>query len=155
MEVDRGNRLFFRLLTHVAAEKKWLRIWLLTVNGRPAAFEYHLRYNGDEIAMRSDFDERLRDSSPGSNLDAYVVQRLFQEGVRKYDMGGNCDSYKLRWTDSYRPHTCFYLFGTHAYARLLYLVDVSLVESLKRFPGVSDLAEQVRKLARGLVKFRP
>ena len=152
---DRKNRLFFRLLNRVAVERKWLHIWLLRLDGRPVAFEYHLRYNGTELGLRSDFDENLRDVSPGSNLDAYIVQRLFEEKIHKYDMGGGCDPYKVRWTDNCRRHTCFLIFGSHMYARLLQCMDVCVAEYFKRFPRMVQLVKHVRRIASGFNRLTP
>ena len=55
-----GPQAFIRRLTELAAERQWLSVWTLALDGKPIAMEYQLVFGGQVHALRSDFDAGLR-----------------------------------------------------------------------------------------------
>jgi CelD/BcsL family acetyltransferase involved in cellulose biosynthesis len=119
------------LLSETACKNGWLEIWVLRSNGKPVAYEYHLRYKDKVHAMRADFDETYRNHHPGSVLDARIVQALFNDRVREYDLGGSADLYKLNWTSHIRKHRQFMVFQRSCWGALLYLMESKVMDVLK------------------------
>jgi len=106
------NKRFFDRLSKVASAHNWLLIWVLYLNREPIAFEYHLKYRERIHALRSSFKKAHRKLSPGAFLDYQIIRSLFENGeVREYDMGGNADFYKRKWTNNYRKHITFHIFN--------------------------------------------
>ena len=109
-----------------------LNIWILNLNNQPIAYEYHLTYKGKVHALRSSFDKNFKGLSPGSFLDYQIIKQLYQRGdICEYDMGGNADFYKLRWTKHYRKHQTVYIFRKEIYSRILYFLDNKLTPLLR------------------------
>jgi len=127
-----GNREFFRELSVVASRNGWLSIWLLRANGEAIAFEYHLKYKDKRHALRSEFDEQYRKFSPGSALDSFIVEDIFLNDRKEYDMGGCTDAYKMKWTSTVREHSNIYIFNDRLYSTLLYFLEFSVGNFFRR-----------------------
>jgi len=126
------NRSFFDRLARIAAEKGWLSVWLLKVQGDPVAFEYHLKYNGRTHGMRASHKKNYGRMSPGVFLDSYIVQQLFEKrDVAEYDLGGSFDDYKKKWTEQIRKHVSVHLYNRIPYSRFLYVYEYQFIKSLK------------------------
>lgn len=128
------NREFFEDISRVAAENGWLDLWLLEFNGRIIAFEYHLRCNGRNHALRASYHEEYAHLSPGAVLDLLVMKELFNDHARvyEYDLGGSFDSYKKKWTPLVRAHKIIQMFKPEIYSRILHGVEYGVVPILKR-----------------------
>lgn len=117
------RKKFFELLSNVAAKNGWLRIWLLKLNGKPIATEYHLEYNRKTHAMRGDFDESYASLSPGSALEAHIIEQCFKNGVLEYDFCGLPYGYKMRWTRLLHERSNLLFYNTTPYSHIFYWVQ--------------------------------
>jgi CelD/BcsL family acetyltransferase involved in cellulose biosynthesis len=86
-----------------AAAAGWLRVHLLELDGVPVAGDLNCVFAGGIFLIKTGFDERYRQFSPGLVLRGDVLRAAVQEGSRFYDFLGGPDSYKLRWTTQLRP----------------------------------------------------
>jgi len=130
------NREFFSKLAEIAANNGWLSLWLMKIDGRPVAFEFHLRYKGSAHALRSEFDQNFSDLSPGAVLDVQAVQTIFDEGMHLYDLGGSADEYKKHWTSEVQEHGDLVVFNRGAYQGVLRFVEGALVPCFKKVRSV-------------------
>ena len=125
-------RRFFEALTSALHASGQLRLWTLGLDGIPIATEYHV-HDGDTVyALRSDFDGRYREASPGAYLNAHIVRTYFERGVRIYDMGPGDREYKQRWATSAKEHETFWLFSRTPYGLALYNMERRAVPPLRR-----------------------
>jgi CelD/BcsL family acetyltransferase involved in cellulose biosynthesis len=85
-----------------AAERGWLRLYLLELDGRPIAADYGCAYEGTGFLIKTAFDEELGRLAPGLVLRAAVLEASIEEGLGRYDFLGGPDSYKTRWTERLR-----------------------------------------------------
>lgn len=131
------NTGFFDDLARTMAQLGRLSLWLLRLEGRGIAFEFHLRGCGKQHAMRASFDKEFGHLSPGAYLEMQILRNVFerQDRVRRFDFGGNSDPYKKRWSDQARPLVTLQLFNECVYSRLCALHE-SRVVPLAR--GVRD-----------------
>ena len=86
-----------------AAAAGWLRVHLLELDGVPVAGDLNCVFAGGMFLIKTGFDERYGQFSPGLVLRGDVLRAAVQEGSRFYDFLGGPDSYKLRWTTQLRP----------------------------------------------------
>lgn len=122
---------FHEEFTGHALEKRWLRLFLLRLDGRPAAAFYGLRY-GDSFAFyQSGFDAEASGASPGVVLMAMAIQRAIEEGASSFDMLHGEEGYKLHWAGSARPLERIEVFPPHVPA-LLWKRALSLGRSARR-----------------------
>ncbi|MEQ1656006.1 MAG: GNAT family N-acetyltransferase [Nitrospira sp.] len=123
---------FFSRLTKVSSEKGWLMVWLLRLDGEPIAMEFDLVQGGVVSALRSDFDEKYGEHSPGSYLEYEIMQNLFMGGFAEYNTGPGVNAYKLKWTDAAREHQRLHVFGRTMRGRLYRAIEGTLIPMLKR-----------------------
>jgi CelD/BcsL family acetyltransferase involved in cellulose biosynthesis len=115
-----ANRTFYSGLVRELAPLGVLRLWFFLLAGRRVAFEFHVVQEEVEFGLKTGFDRDYETLGPGKFLDQHIVEHLFRAGrVREYDLVGDADTYKLRWTSHTRPFVRWTLFGRGARARML------------------------------------
>jgi CelD/BcsL family acetyltransferase involved in cellulose biosynthesis len=148
------NRRFFHFLTRTAAAQGWLRLWMLKIEGQPAAFAYNLEYKGRTYALKIEFDEHYRHFSPSEFLYTHAIKDSFERGLKEYDWLGTVQPYKMKWTSLSRPHSRILLFNDALYGDLLYYWKTSFVEPVQRYfagknarqEGVTDRQKALGRL---------
>jgi CelD/BcsL family acetyltransferase involved in cellulose biosynthesis len=125
-------RRFFERLTDIGARKGWLMVWLLRLDGVPIAMEYDLVSGKTVYALRSDFDERYKEHSPGSYLEYEIMKRLLADGFVEYNTGPGLNAYKLKWTNTAREHVRMHLFGKTARGRWCQASETVFIPMIKR-----------------------
>ncbi|HBC56621.1 MAG TPA: hypothetical protein DCZ03_05585 [Gammaproteobacteria bacterium] len=101
-----GPQAFIRTLTHHLLENGWLSLWVLYIDGTPAAMEYQVKYGTSYHALRSDFDQQFSQQSPGTLLTWKLTEQLFhvhESSPFKYYLGPGTNDYKKRWTTFSEP----------------------------------------------------
>ena len=130
--LNKDNRkMFIELLSCVAQEQELLSIWILYINGRPVAYEYHLRYDKKEIALLAEFDQDYSACSPGAFLDHNILKRLFEIDIKEYDLGGSLDQYKRKWKPNIRYTDDYYIYYSSLSGLLLYFIEGQVINLLK------------------------
>jgi CelD/BcsL family acetyltransferase involved in cellulose biosynthesis len=92
----RAERLF-RSFALAAARQRWMRLSILESGGTPIAAAYGCAFAGRAFRLKSAFDERFADDSPGLVLLAEELRRSIDEGLTEYDFLGSAEFHKLRW----------------------------------------------------------
>lgn len=93
-----ANREFYTDIAERFSRLGFLRIWVLSLNGKPAAFEYQVVFKNRIHALTADYDEALGELSPGSVLEYAALENAFKTGALEYEMGSGSSFYKLNWT---------------------------------------------------------
>lgn len=132
-----GMAEFFARLTERASAQGWLRLWLLSLDGRPVASEYQLEWDGRVYALRADVDDRVpEDLSPGSHLSGEIVRALFgRAGVHEYNMGPGDNPYKSRWATGAQETARLRVFRPGVYGASLHALESRVVPALRRLRG--------------------
>ncbi|MBL1275775.1 MAG: GNAT family N-acetyltransferase [Ectothiorhodospiraceae bacterium] len=126
-----GPKAFIERLTSLAIQQNWASLWILYLDDKPLAAEYQLIYDGDVFALRSDFDEKAGDLSPGSYLNWQLLERLFgqqfeqqmDQPLKRYYMGPGKNAYKKRWTKISVPIHRVTGYNTSLRGRIIYSID--------------------------------
>lgn len=114
-----GPEAFIRRLTQHSLEQGWLSLWLLRLDGVPAAMEYQLVYRGHVHALRSDYPESLAEFGPGRYLAWKILEASCGGALRRYWMGPGDNPYKARWAESEADLQQVMAFSPSARGRLL------------------------------------
>ncbi|MFL5868822.1 MAG: GNAT family N-acetyltransferase [Thermoleophilaceae bacterium] len=117
---DRGTAITSRPETGVfysdvarwAADRGWLQLGYLRLDGRAIAFCYLLAVGGVIHVVKVGFDPEYRKFAPGSLLTRAAIQRAFEQGMSGYDFLGDEDRYKLDWTSDVRERARLQAFGS-------------------------------------------
>lgn len=92
-----GIMEFHEEFTALALQRGWLRLFILRLDGIPAASIYALRYGKVFYFYQSGFDPAYRDHSVGLVTMGLAIQRAIEEGAAEYDMLHGDEEYKFLW----------------------------------------------------------
>jgi len=107
--------LFYTRLAFEAAQRGWLRLYVLRAGQRCVAADYCLAYERTLYMLRVGYDERWASCSPGQVMRKRVLEHLFSSGRDEiYDMmpgGGDHRAYKMRWANAVRRRVSVRLYN--------------------------------------------
>jgi CelD/BcsL family acetyltransferase involved in cellulose biosynthesis len=131
---DPRVKAFYTAMAALAAERGWLRLRLLELDGAVVAGDFSLAYANGEFLLKTGFDTRYASFSPGLVLRGEVIRAAIGEGLEFYDFLGGPDSYKLRWTSELRPRVTLRAYrGMGAGTARFYRARIRpLLKSLRR-----------------------
>lgn len=89
----------------------WLRLWIMELDGVPAAAWYGFRFAGAESYYQGGWGSRWERSSVGSVLLAHTIREAAKDGMAEYRFLQGDEAYKYRFADEHarldtvvRPH---------------------------------------------------
>jgi CelD/BcsL family acetyltransferase involved in cellulose biosynthesis len=100
---ERSERLY-RSFARAAAERGWLRLHLLELDGRALAVDLSCVIGDAAFLIKTGYaeDDPAARLSPGLVLRGEAIRHYIEEGLATYDLLGGADTYKLRWTNTLR-----------------------------------------------------
>lgn len=130
---------FYKGLAEFTSRAGWLSIWILYLNGKPLAYEYHLRAESIEYALKAEYDKEYSDLSPGSVLDAHVVRELSEGSAERYDLLGYKEGYKTRWSDTTEKYIRIYVLKRNLIGTVCHFIEFPLRARLKKYALLRDI----------------
>jgi CelD/BcsL family acetyltransferase involved in cellulose biosynthesis len=97
---------FHEEFSRIALERGWLRLFVLRVDGKPAAAVYGFLRNGKFYFYQSGFDPGFQNSSVGMVALALTIRRAIEEKAIEFDFLHGNEEYKFRWTRDFRELRC-------------------------------------------------
>ena len=91
------TRRFYTEIARWSAERGWLRLAFLRLDGRAIAFQYLIEHGGVVSQLKGGFDEEYRKFAPGTLLVQEVIARAFDSEARRYEFLGADEPFKLEW----------------------------------------------------------
>jgi CelD/BcsL family acetyltransferase involved in cellulose biosynthesis len=117
------HRAFYTELSYRAAQDGGLFLSVLRVGGKCIAFSYDIRYRDRIYSTKTAYDPEYASLSPGNLLTAFLLEHIcdhLSKDIREYEMLGEAEPYKLRWTPLRRNHVKTHIYHpSKAYARIL------------------------------------
>jgi CelD/BcsL family acetyltransferase involved in cellulose biosynthesis len=95
-------RTFHDEMTKRALQRGWLRLYILRLNGAPAAVMYGFMYNRRFYFYQHGFDDAYKTHSIGLAVMAMTVRAAIDEGADEFDMLWGTEAYKSLWADDRR-----------------------------------------------------
>jgi CelD/BcsL family acetyltransferase involved in cellulose biosynthesis len=89
---------FHRDWSAIALERGWLRLYVLRVDGKPAAALYGFLYRKTFYFYQAGFDPAYGKSSVGLLIMGLAIQRAIEEGAEEYDLLHGNEDYKSHWS---------------------------------------------------------
>ena len=93
---------FHRRFSLAALERGWLRLWIVEIDGAPAAAWYGWKIGDRYAYYLAGFDERYSDSSLGMLTLAHTIEAAIADGATTYEMLLGDEEFKLRFADDAR-----------------------------------------------------
>ena len=106
-------RAFHGEATAQALQRGWLRLYVLRLDGVPAAVMYGFGYNQRFYFYQHGFDSRYEQFSAGLVLMGMTIQAAIGEGAVEFDMLYGTEGYKGLWAREERPLLQLQLFPPH------------------------------------------
>ncbi len=129
-----GPRKFLTVLLERMKEKDGVAIWFFYYENHPVAYELQLTYQNVVSALRSDYHVKHEDLSPGTYLNWKLLEQLFGEGLKLYNMGPGTNKYKLRWTNNAVSLSSFCIMNNRTIVgKWLGLWEITLKPLLKKY----------------------
>lgn len=144
---------FYQAWAETAAERGWLRLYFLKLNGRPIAFYFTLVYGQKLYYLKLGYDPAYARYSPGILLHQEILAAAFDERLAELDFLGPTMTWKEDWTRKMRPHVWVYLFQRGILPQTVYLIKFKWFPSLKKIAWVNRL--QRRLFAKGPLGLSP
>jgi CelD/BcsL family acetyltransferase involved in cellulose biosynthesis len=92
-----ARRAFHHDFAARAHERGWLRIWLLELEGRPAAGWYGFRFGAADWFSQSGRDPQHESAGVGFVLVAHTIRAAVDDGMGAYRLLAGGEPYKLRF----------------------------------------------------------
>ena len=89
---------FHREFSQIALKRGWLRLYVLRLDEKPAAFLYGFHYGRKFYFYQSSFDATYAKHSPGLITMGLAIRSAIEEGAEEYDLLHGDESYKSHWS---------------------------------------------------------
>ncbi len=96
----------------LAARNKWLRGYILYIDGIPSSFEIGLQYGGTFFALYTGYEPNKKGDRPGTILLSKVIEDLCEdEGIKLFDFGFGNARYKMEFGNRYWQESIVHIFA--------------------------------------------
>lgn len=124
---------FYKGLAEFASRAGWLSIWVLYLNDKPIAYEYHLTAGSNEYALKAEYDKEYSELSPGSVLDSHVVKEVSETSIKQYNLLGYKETYKTRWSNNTEKYIRIYIIKRNFVGDIWHFIEFPLRDRLKEY----------------------
>lgn len=114
------EREYYRQLLPYLAKSNLLHLVMLYKDNQPIAYSLCVFYNRWFGQLKTSFDERFSDFSPGAIVIDGSIRAAFEAEADEFDFLGDTDQHKLTWTKSVRQHSSYFVYLNRPKARLLF-----------------------------------
>jgi CelD/BcsL family acetyltransferase involved in cellulose biosynthesis len=118
-----STRRFYTDVAAWADARGSLRLFALRLDGRPLAALLGLEEAGVLYLLKGGFDPARAVFSPGQLLLGEVIARAFSARLRRVELGGGAEPYKLAWTDTMQERVGIVAFAPGLSGRVGWAVE--------------------------------
>ena len=122
---------FYSTLARRAADRGWLRLLFLTVNGQRIATAYSARYRDRLMFIKTGYDPAFSKYSPFTLLTHAAIRDAFDSQLREVDFLGDTEPWKLEWTRASRSHDWLFVFAPSVRGHLVHNLKFRIKPVLK------------------------
>jgi CelD/BcsL family acetyltransferase involved in cellulose biosynthesis len=110
ISASRMEREYYRLLLPFMAARNALHANVLYLDSTPVAYSLCYVSDGCVRQMKTSFDQRYDQLSPGAVCYELAIRKAFEMGAREFDFLGDSMQHKSLWASGVRQHVSLYLF---------------------------------------------
>jgi CelD/BcsL family acetyltransferase involved in cellulose biosynthesis len=125
-------REFYTTFARVAADRGWLRLYFLKVDGKRIAFDYCICYQNKLYSLKIGYDPEFASYSPCNLLKYLMMREVFELGLAEKHFLGTDDKWKLDWAQHTQQHCCLYVFSPDLRGRSLHWAKFQVAPKLNR-----------------------
>jgi CelD/BcsL family acetyltransferase involved in cellulose biosynthesis len=127
---------FYNEVAQWAEEAGWLSIYLLESGDQLLAAHFGLTYQGRYFSPKVTYDERHGKHAPGHLIVEEILRDCAERGIREYDITGQNDPWKRKWTEQTRGQCVQYVFSKGFRGRLAHRLRFRARPAFKRMVGL-------------------
>lgn len=135
---------FYEAVARWAASAGSLRLAFLRVDGHPVAFQLDLEAPPSYYSLKIGYDPHYEQFSPGKLLTYMMVSRAAARGLAAYELLGNDEPWKYRWTSEGHDRVAFRAFSPSPAGRLASSAFLYGRPLVRRLPFATRVAAAVR-----------
>lgn len=139
------NLQFYDEISKAAQRFGYLCMYALELNDRPIASHFGFSYRGRYFSPKVAYDENFRQYAPGHLIVEEILRECASRGIREYDITGQNDDWKTKWTSQTRPQCIQFIFRKGISGRLAHALRFRLRPQLKKMLLVSKSFLRVGK----------
>ena len=109
---------FHQEFAQIALAQGWLRLFILNLNGKPAAALYGFFYGHKFYFYQSGFDPEYEKCSVGLITMGLAIRRAIEEGAEEFDLLHGEEAYKRHWAGSERVLSRLELYPPGVFGRI-------------------------------------
>ena len=102
---------FYRDVARWAADRGWLRLIFIRLDGRALAGQIALEHDGILYTLKGGYDPAYARFSPGNLLLRATLEHAFSAGLSRCELLGDAEQYKLAWTRNCRNMIALHVLG--------------------------------------------
>jgi CelD/BcsL family acetyltransferase involved in cellulose biosynthesis len=114
---------FYAGLARVFAARGRLTLAFLRARGKRIASQFALEDDTTFYLLKTGYDPEYAHFGPGQLLVRETAADAARRGLARYDMLGHATPWKMKWTDSSRPHVEITIYARSPGGRARYFVD--------------------------------
>lgn len=115
-----NERRYYELLLPYLATLGALHVDMLFFEEEPIAYSLCCSWNGWFGQLKTSFDEKYSEISPGSIVIDASIAAAFRTKAEEFDFLGDTDNHKRAWTEFTRTHCDRLIYSENRSARLLW-----------------------------------
>jgi CelD/BcsL family acetyltransferase involved in cellulose biosynthesis len=108
------RRRFYGEVAQWAADRGWLRLAFLRLDGRPLAVQYLLEADGVQYAIKGGYDQGFERYSPGVLILLALLEQAFSGEVERFALLGGDEDYKTAFASGYHDLVLVQAFAPSA-----------------------------------------
>jgi len=123
---------FYNEISRSAEELGWLSIYLLELDDHLLAAHWGLSYQGRYFSPKVAYDENSKQWAPGHLIVEEILRDCSGRGIHEYDITGQNDDWKRKWTSQTRPQCIQFVFRKGTWGMLAHLLRFRVRPRLKK-----------------------
>ena len=116
-------RHFYRQLVEVAGKNGWLKLGIMSLDGKNIAYDLSLEFNRSIEGLKTSYDEKYAHYSPGNVLIYHQLESVFQKGYTKKNLLWGDLNVKTKWTSTVEPHDEILIYRNDLFSNVLYFIN--------------------------------
>jgi len=131
--VSRPDRqAFYTQLMRRAADRGWMRVHFLTLNGKRIAVQLALAMQHKLYILKSGYDPQYAQFAPSLLLCEMVLRDAWNRQFTEVDFLGDVERWKLDWARHTRSHSWLFVFPNRPRPRWLHRLKFTVIPGLRQ-----------------------
>jgi CelD/BcsL family acetyltransferase involved in cellulose biosynthesis len=105
-----GSKPFYDEVAESAALFGYFSLYMLELNGQLIAAHFSLTHRGRCYSPKVAYDESFKLYAPGHLIVGEILQDCVARGITCYDITGQDQDWKMKWTSAARPVNHYFIF---------------------------------------------